>query len=561
MPNKSIPTIGDPNWGTPLNAHLSQLQNPTNGGINTFEQFSQRPTNLAADDKGKTYLYTQTGNLHQWTGTIWKVLNESVINVKDYGAIGDGVVDDSTTILNIVDNFNLNGNGKTLLFPNGIYKYDKYSPTGTPNAESGSVGNINFRNISNFKISGYGAVINFKGDFSRIGTPYNQGYTFGFNFNACKDFIFEGFELNGNCDKMTRSSNTDEFGGMGITFGNGNSNFTLQDMYIHHFGTDGITQWGGEICDKNMVIKNVVSKFNGRQGMSITELENGTFINCEFSETGQSSYGGFAPGSGVDVESEFWIYNYGLGTPENPIKNTDRLYGNLKFINCKLENNISLSFVGGYTYSNISFDGCIFKDKEGFPTLLTPSAANTVFTNCDFDVDHAFSPPTWDPRAYRSVSKTLFKSCNIKSSGQGLYLADNPNFFLKVEDCNLICTKKNGATGYFPYLQASTNATMINNFISIPASLYNGAVWHELCLWGCKYSANNTFEIFGILDGQKHFAVAYYNSAVYRDTFLQRVRTTTPSVSADVVQSTTYFRPSAGNTRTDVSKSFSQNLI
>jgi hypothetical protein len=52
MPTKSIPQLGDPNWGTPLNAHLSQLQNPTNGGINTFEQFSQRPTNLTTDDIG-----------------------------------------------------------------------------------------------------------------------------------------------------------------------------------------------------------------------------------------------------------------------------------------------------------------------------------------------------------------------------------------------------------------------------------------------------------------------------------------------------------------------------
>jgi hypothetical protein len=53
MPLKQIPQLGDSNWGIPLNAHLSQLQNPNNGGINTFEQFSQRPTNLTADDVGK----------------------------------------------------------------------------------------------------------------------------------------------------------------------------------------------------------------------------------------------------------------------------------------------------------------------------------------------------------------------------------------------------------------------------------------------------------------------------------------------------------------------------
>jgi Pectate lyase superfamily protein len=123
MPNKSIPTIGDSNWGTPLNAHLSQLQNPSNGGINAFEQFAQRPTTLTADDAGKTYLYTQTGNFHQWTGTAWKVLNESVINVKDYGAVGDGVADD-TVKLKAVIAANLatsQQSVKTLFFPSGKY--------------------------------------------------------------------------------------------------------------------------------------------------------------------------------------------------------------------------------------------------------------------------------------------------------------------------------------------------------------------------------------------------------------------------------------------------------
>jgi Pectate lyase superfamily protein len=122
MPNKSIPAIGDSNWGTPLNAHLSQLQNPTNGGINAFEQFSQRPTNLTADDTGKTYLYTQTGNLHQWTGAVWKILNESVINVKDYGAIGDGT--DATTAIQFCLDKAAASKG-TVYLPNGGYPVSK----------------------------------------------------------------------------------------------------------------------------------------------------------------------------------------------------------------------------------------------------------------------------------------------------------------------------------------------------------------------------------------------------------------------------------------------------
>jgi Pectate lyase superfamily protein len=117
MPTKQIPAIGDSNWGVTLNNHLSQLQSSTTGGINTFEQFSDLPTNLTADDAGKTYLYTQTGNLHQWTGATWKVLNESVINVKDYGAVGDGVADDTMVIQFCLDNFV----GKIIFVPTGVF--------------------------------------------------------------------------------------------------------------------------------------------------------------------------------------------------------------------------------------------------------------------------------------------------------------------------------------------------------------------------------------------------------------------------------------------------------
>jgi hypothetical protein len=117
---KSIPTIAQPNWGQPLNDHLSQLNDPINGGINKFDSFSQRPTALTANDIGKTYLYTQTGNLHQWDGTIWRILNQSEINVKDYGAIGDATADDTAAIQNAINIANTVG--QTVEFGTGSYK-------------------------------------------------------------------------------------------------------------------------------------------------------------------------------------------------------------------------------------------------------------------------------------------------------------------------------------------------------------------------------------------------------------------------------------------------------
>ncbi len=121
MPQKRIPTPSQDagNWGTILNDHLAQTTNKDNGAFNSFDQFSARPTNLAGDDSGKTYLYTQTGNWHEWSGTEWKVQNKSEINVKDYGAIGDGVTDDTVAIQNCIDLFA--NSYATIFFSKGIY--------------------------------------------------------------------------------------------------------------------------------------------------------------------------------------------------------------------------------------------------------------------------------------------------------------------------------------------------------------------------------------------------------------------------------------------------------
>lgn len=60
MPLKTIPTTGQTNWGNPLNDHLSQLSNPTTGGVNTAPFGS--PT---VDDEGHTYLDINTQKLYR----------------------------------------------------------------------------------------------------------------------------------------------------------------------------------------------------------------------------------------------------------------------------------------------------------------------------------------------------------------------------------------------------------------------------------------------------------------------------------------------------------------
>jgi Pectate lyase superfamily protein len=243
---KSIPTIGDSNWGTPLNNHLSQLQNPTNGGINSFEQFSGRPTTLTLDDIGKTYIYTQTGNLHQWTGTTWKVLNESFINVKDYGAVGDGVTDDTAAIQGCISNYNIKQSGRgEMYFPDGVYKvgelFFRHSEGFGPNNDLWSVikgsGNViftpNFNNPNKY-------ILNFLGIIGNTSVGQDRIH----NVKLC------GFKIEGENQKCSGISFTRVFG-----FDMENINVNRCNIGIYITATsEGFTKKIGGILNNTHII-------------------------------------------------------------------------------------------------------------------------------------------------------------------------------------------------------------------------------------------------------------------------------------------------------------------
>jgi hypothetical protein len=126
MPLKTLPSLGDSNWGTPLNNYIAQTTDNTKGGaFNSFTNFADRPTNLTADDRGKTYLNNKTNNFHEWDGTKWIVRHtSSFLNVKDFGNVGTA---DDTLVVQSAINYIQQGNSTTqnLYLPGGqIYTFE-----------------------------------------------------------------------------------------------------------------------------------------------------------------------------------------------------------------------------------------------------------------------------------------------------------------------------------------------------------------------------------------------------------------------------------------------------
>jgi Pectate lyase superfamily protein len=107
-------------WNGTAWVDLTHNTTVASGNFIIFNQFGQRPSNLTPADAGKLYFYSQTGNFHQWSGTVWNILINTSINVKDYGAVGNGVSDDTIAIQAAI-NANSGANTKAINFPVGIY--------------------------------------------------------------------------------------------------------------------------------------------------------------------------------------------------------------------------------------------------------------------------------------------------------------------------------------------------------------------------------------------------------------------------------------------------------
>lgn len=83
---------------------------PASGAVTLFSNSS---------DSNKLYYKDSTGTSYPFASTFSTISNSSIVNVKDYGAIGNGTADDTTSIQNAINALQPGG---IVFFPTGTYK-------------------------------------------------------------------------------------------------------------------------------------------------------------------------------------------------------------------------------------------------------------------------------------------------------------------------------------------------------------------------------------------------------------------------------------------------------
>ena len=214
-------------------------------------------------------------------------------NVKDYGALGDGMRDDTAAIQAAINS--LPTTGGTVFIPAGTYMID-------------TVKKIQLRSYMLLQLDP-GAILKAKtSSVSKASVVYI--------YNRTQVEVAGGRIIGERDTHKYMTTSTDEWN-MGVQI-KGGTHVTVRDLHVSKCTGDGVCVGGGS---SDVVIANIISTGNRRQGLSITNCNTIKVYDSEFSYTS-----GTAPECGIDIEpdpgytcSNIWIENCRI--------NNNRKYG------------------------------------------------------------------------------------------------------------------------------------------------------------------------------------------------------------------------------------------
>jgi hypothetical protein len=342
------------------------------------------------------------------------------VTPEQFGAVGDGIHDDTEAFAAAAGQIYTNGGGTFVLAKGKTYRVGRqergtnewpfsfYRPV--PMFRLYNAGKAKKPNLR-LTIEGHGATVKLN-DGLRIGAfDKDTGAALGttrhftdracraqpghmFDLTGCDSVEIRDLNLNGNVSHLTRGGVWGDTG-----YQCSASGFTLSDceriridnVVSSHCGLDGIMLVDWERCSSNQdwAISNSRFEYNARQGLSWCGGTNLTVTNCKFNHTGRDTIAS-APGAGLDIEAE-----------SSPIRNGT-------FISCEFVDNRGCAMVADTGNSaDVTFEKCLFWGTTQWS--IWAKKPGFRFTECVFhgQAANAYGDP--DPER-----ATRFKNCRFE---------------------------------------------------------------------------------------------------------------------------------------------------
>ena len=349
-----------------------------------------------------------------------------------FGAIGDGVTNDTDAFAKMCEAVNRAGGG-TIILRSTTYIVGAQSPDPTGFWAYAPATIMNFDGCTkDLTIDGNGARLRCA-DGLRYGTfdamtglptqnamPYTGTGQLASPYRAmlmiqnCTGKVYiKKLELDGNLGGLKIGGPYGDTGwqipAIGLQLMNNVGGEEIVVLRSHHHGQDGIYIDGVPNRTTATSIGQSMSTYNGRQGCSVVGGCNYAFTDCAFSHTGRAVIVS-APAAGVDIEAEVTTVR------------------NLSFDNCEFSNNCGAGMVA----DSGDTDGAIFRNCRFIGTdtwSAWPKKPNFRFVDCQFFGSicnvHADTDPNRATQFLRcSFSDDVSQSPTGKIYGASLPIAD-----------------------------------------------------------------------------------------------------------------------------------------